>query len=342
MNIIATIGPSSIDKRVLHGLIKNGVNAIRLNFSHFNEDDFKNVINNSKSLKDDICIFGDLCGKKIRVYEKIRSTYKIFSGETIYFCGQDTYDTLVNKGSAEQKIIPLSISSKIIIKNNIKEISMKDGTMRFEVLDSDKGFLKAKVIKDGIVRSGKGCNIPNLNRADMELSIKDKTNIRWAIENNIDIICQSYVEDINEIKEIKDFIKGLGHNIELMRFFAKIETKKGIDNLLNIIKEVDGIIIGRGDLVPECGIIDAVKNQYIAIGELIKKDLNKEIIIGTHLFNSMKSGNRPNLPEVESIYNFINSGVTGFLLAGETSISRNGIDTVAFLSELIKEYGKEM
>lgn len=338
MNIIATIGPSSMDKRVLQELIKNGVKSIRLNFSHFNEDDFKNVINNAKELKSDISIFGDLCGKKIRVYEGVRNTYKIFSGEIIYFCGQDTYDALVDKGSVSKKIIPLTINSKIIKKNNIKELSMKDGTMIFEVLDSDKGFLKARIVKDGIVRAGKGCNIPNLNRGNMELSDRDKTNIRWAIENNIDIISQSYVEDINEIKEIKDFIIGLGHNIELMSFFAKIETEKGISNVVDIIKEVDGIIIGRGDLVPECGIINAVRNEYSAIDKLINNYLNKEIIIATHIFDSMKGGNRPNLPEVESIYNFIHSGVTGFLLAGETSVGKNAVNAVSFLNELIREY----
>lgn len=342
MNIIATIGPSSMDKRVLQELIKNGVDGIRLNFSHFNEDDFKNVIKTVKSLKSDIFIFGDLCGKKIRIYEKVKNTYKIFSGETIYFCGQDVYDTLIDKGSMGKKIIPLTINSKIIKKNNIKEISMKDGTMLFEILDSDKGFLKAKVIKDGIVRSGKGCNIPNLNRENIELSDRDKTNIRWAIENGIDIISQSYVEDINEIKEIKDFILDLGHNIKLMRFFAKIETEKGIANIVDIIKEVDGIIIGRGDLVPECGIVNAVKNEYVAIDKLIKNDLNKQIIIATHIFDSMKSGNRPNLPEIESIYNFIHSGVTGFLLAGETSVSKNAINVVSFLNQLIKEYKKKI
>jgi pyruvate kinase len=341
MNIIATIGPSSMDKRVLQELIKNGVDGIRLNFSHFNEDDFKNVINNIKALKSNIYIFGDLCGKKIRIYDKVKNTYKIFSGETIYFCGHDIYDTLVDKGSVVKKIIPLTINSKTIKNNNIKEISMKDGSMLFEILDSDKGFLKAKVIKDGIVRSGKGCNIPNLNRENIELSDRDKGNIRWAIENNIDIISQSYVEDINEIKEIKDFIVDLGYSIESMRFFAKIETEKGVANIVNIIKEVDGIIIGRGDLVPECGIINAVKNEYFAIDKLIKNGINKEIIIATHIFDSMKGGNRPNLPEVESVYNFVHSGVTGFLLAGETSVSKNAINIVSFLNELIKEYKKK-
>lgn len=327
-----------MDKRILQELDKNGVDGIRLNFSHFNDADFKGVISNLKSVKNNIKIYGDLCGKKIRVYEKLNRTYKIFSGETIYFCGQDTYDSLAYQGYKREKIIPLSINSKIILNNNITEISMKDGTMLFEVLDNKKGFLRVKVLKDGIVRAGKGCNIPNLDRSGMALSSIDKLNIKWAIENNIHIICQSYVEEIDEIKEIKDFIIELGEKIEPIKFFAKIETKKGIKNLSNIIKEVDGIIIGRGDLVPECGIIDAVKNEFAAIGEVVKKEQNKEIIIATHIFDSMKTGNKVSLPEVESVYNFIKCGVTGFMLAGETSIGRNAVDTVVFLKKLIEAY----
>lgn len=341
MHIIATIGPSSMEKRVLQGLEKNGVSGVRLNFSHFNEGDFKNVISTIKTLKGKMLIYGDLCGKKIRVYEKLNKTYKIFSGETIYFCGQDTYDTLICSETSLEKIIPLSINSDTIIKNNIEEISMKDGTMVFEVLESKRGFLKTRVLNDGIVRAGKGCNIPNLNRAHMELSNRDKLNIKWAIENNIHIICQSYVEDIKEIKEIKNYIKELGHNIDLIRFFAKIETRRGIDNLVDIIKEVDGIIIGRGDLIPECGLINAVKSEFDAIGELGKLKLNKDVIIATHIFDSMKNGNKPNLPEVESIYNFMKLGVTGFMLAGETSIGRNVIKTVNFLNEVISEFKNE-
>lgn len=235
------------------------------------------------------------------------------------------------------KIIPLNIKNKMLNEKDYKQITIKDNTMIFNVIGKVDEFIKVSTIKGGIIRRGKGCNIKELDRSILSLSSKDKKAIEWGIRNDVDIICQSFVEDIQDIEEIKSF---LDKNIDKKfspKIWAKIETVNGINNMKKILNEVDGIVIGRGDLIPETSIEDTPIYEDRIISEVVEvKD--KDIIIATHVLNSMKNGKMPSISEVESVYNFIKSGVTGFLLAGETSVGKAPIRTVEFLKNLITKY----
>lgn len=340
VRIIATIGPSSNNKKILFELINNGVNTIRLNFSHFHEDEFIKVIQECKKISQDVKIMGDLCGKKVRVCESISNVFKVYQNEIVYFCSEDVYKLLSGYKGNVMKLIPLSLATKFIEENNIKNISMKDGTMKFEILDKDKVFLKARVCNTGVIRGGKGCNIPEVDLGEYILNEKDKKDVRWALENNIDIISQSYVENSKEVLEIKEYIKKVKGNTNNIKVFSKIETKRGLLNYKEILENSDGIVIARGDLVPECGLVSSVEEEFNLLYKIKEKNHKKEIIVATHLLDSMKSSTIATISEVESIYTFISIGVDGFLLAGETSIGKNPPKVVEFLKELIAIYNK--
>lgn len=335
MNIIATMGPKSMDKWIIKELAESGVNILRLNCSHFNKEEFENVINYSKSLKDRVHILIDLSGKKVRVSEDLKYIYKVYNNQEVFFCGEDYYKNLDFEKNKGKKYIPLNLTANKLKQSNIKEISMKDNTMGFKILNVNNGIIKARVLKGGIIRGGKGCNISDLYEDEKELSYKDKENIRWAIENEIDIICQSFVEEKKDIENIIKLIENEKNQYK-KNIWAKIETPKGVENLNEILDMVDTVVIGRGDLVPESGVLNSVKLQEKAINLI--KSRNKKVIIATHLLNSMKNGQLATLPEVESIYNFINLGVDGFLLAGETSIGKAPIQTARFLKDTIDYY----
>ena len=333
MHIIAAIGPKSINKWVIKEFIENGVDILRLNCSHFDKKHFEEVIKYSKDIKKDIKVMIDLCGKKIRISNEFQYIFTIYNGQEVNFCGEDFYKTLDLEFIKQKLIIPLNIDSKILKNSNIKKFSMKDNTMKFEVIDVNDGTIRTKVLKGGVIRSGKGCNISEINNNE-ELSIGDMEHIKWALKNNIDIICQSFVEDENNIKIIKSFIGESNFKGEI---WAKIETPIGIKNIEKILEETDSIVIGRGDLVPESSIFKCIELQYEAINKV--KTNNKKIVIATNLLNSMKEGFSVTLPELESIYNFIKINVDGFLLAGETSIGKAPIKTVKLLKSAIEYYG---
>ena len=214
---------------------------------------------------------------------------------------------------------------------------MKDGTMQFEVIKKEDRGIRVRVKKGGIIRAGKGFNIKGYIRRDKKnISKKDKIGLDWAIKNNADIICESFVEDISDINIVKRYIEENSESKYKPTIFAKVETIKGVENINKIADEVSGIVIGRGDLVPESSIIEAPIYQ----GEIIKnlKGYDGEIIAATHILNSMKRGWTAEFSEVDCIYNLICNGVKGFLLSGETSIGKAPIKTVKFLNDVVNIY----
>jgi len=335
MDIISTVGPKTKDKYIIKELIDNGTTIFRLNCSHFYKEQFEEINTFIKREHKNIKIMVDLCGRKVRVSRKLEYVYKVYIGEEVYFCSDSIYKEL-KKNNKEKKIVPLNINEKDFIEGKIKSISMKDNTMKFKVIDEMDSIIRAIALDEGVVRGGKGCNIVKERQKKSSLSQIDKGNIDWAIKNNVDIICQSFVEDQEDIREIRKYL----NNRCDADIWAKIETEKGIDNIIDIIKEVDTVVIGRGDLIPESNILKAVKLENIIINECIKN--KKNIIIGTHILDSMKKGNQPNLNETESISFFIEKNIKGFLLAGETSIGVAPVKTVKFLKDAIEYFEGEI
>lgn len=338
MYIIGTVGPNVKDRIVLKGIIDNGVNALRFNFIHGNENEFLEFLKMAREIKDNIEIILDLSGTKVRVSNNFEYIYKVYNDEEIYFCGEDKYAGIKNNiNKMKTKIIPLNINSKLLNEKDYEQIGIKDNTMLFNVIDKYNGLIKVTTVRGGIIRKGKGCNIKYLERKVIPLSKKDKNAMIWGIENKVDIICQSFVEDKNDVKEIKSFLDNNMINQCRPKIWAKIETLSGVNNIKSILSEVDGIVIGRGDLIPETSIEDTPIYEEKIINE-VNQYKDKDIIIATHIFNSMKSGKLPSISEVESVYNFIKAGVTGFLLAGETSVGKAPTKTVEFLNKLISKY----
>lgn len=328
MYIIATVGPSTKEKRVIKEIVKAGANVLRLNFSHGSYEEFSKIIKIAKEADKNIHILQDLSGRKIRVSYKLKNVLKIYDKEKVLFCGEDIYK---KEGQNGEKIIPLNLCNEILIKNTIEEITMKDNTMKFKILSIGSSGVLTEAIKGGMVRAEKGCNIKGFKRESLELSTKDKIDLQWAVENKIDIISVSFVEKRDDICNIKRYLDSKNFKSII---WAKIETPKGIENIKEILEEADGIIIGRGDLIPESSI------TYVPIYQdmIIKASKGKDIIIATHILNSMRDGMEAKLSEVESIFNHLKNGVNGFLLAGETSIGKVPISTVEFLRNLISEY----
>lgn len=341
MLIIATVGPKTKEKHVLRDIIYGGANMLRFNFSHGNVEEFDKILSTVRGINKDINILLDLSGSKIRVSDKLPYILKVYNGEEILFMGEDNYKEEGYKSAfGSKKIIPLNLKSKDLYVNKLELISMKDGTMEFKIISVNKFGILAKVTRGGIVRSGKGCNIKGFSRDGLALSNKDKENINWGIRNSVDIICQSFVESKEDILKVKEYINESLGNYKMPRLWAKVETPKGVDNIEEIIDEVDGILIGRGDLIPE-SLIELVPIYEEKILK-VASEKKKVVVFGTHILNSMKNGRRPELSEVESIYRYMGIGVGGFLLAGETSVGKAPIKTVEFLKKVVNRYSAEV
>lgn len=338
MNVISTIGPRNCRTFNIDEIITSGSDSIRINLSHGNYDNIKYIVSYIRKNYKNVKIIMDLQGNKIRVSSNIKDTFKVIRDEIVYFCGEDNYEKIL-KEKKESKVIPLNIKSHLILENTgYKKIYMKDGTMEFDVKEVTNNYIQTIVRLGGIVRGEKGCNLPGIKRDEWKISEKDIRDIKFALDNDVDIICYSYCSYEKQCKEFKNIvfknIKNLG---KVPKVWGKIETKEGIENIKCIAKELDGIVIARGDLVPEAGLFNIPIIQEKIIYSL--KNTNKEIIVATNLLSSMKYFTKPTISELSVIYNLLKVGVTGFMLTGETTIGKNTTEVIKTLNLAIKYYG---
>ena len=336
MYIIASVGPKYLDEIYLKKIIESGAKYLRVSFSHLDHKKILPMIKFIRNNYKDIKIIGDLQGNKIRVSNKLESVFKVYEKEEVYFCGEDGYELIKKCLGKNNKIIPLNIKGSLLHQGDIHTIFMKDGTMKFEVIHKKGEIIKAKVILAGVVRKEKGCNIPKINRENMGLTNKDKSDIDFCLDNELDIILYSYTCYKKNVEEIKSYIKNMKDKGKNINIWSKIETLEGVENIRDILELSDGIMLGRGDLLPESNMymLPLLQKKVISIMKNSKKDL----VIATHILDNMKDKDMPTINEIEGIFNLCLSKVNGVLLAGETTVGNNPYRTVKILDNFIKYY----
>jgi pyruvate kinase len=340
MKIVCSMGPNIKGKIDIDNLAKAGMNMMRFNFSHINYELAKELMIYAKESYPKIPIIQDLQGNKLRISSLLKRTIRVHPNEEIFFCSEDFYSKNYN-GSESYILIPIKLEGKFSLIYESKNILMKDATMEFKV-DSrikDKELIKTTVVRGGIIRGEKGINVPNIDRRGMGLTGKDKRDILFGLKNRVDIICLSYVTSEKNINELKVYINKLIKNnpqYKYPKIWAKVECKEAIRNFHEILKAVDGIMLGRGDLSAEVDITEMPKIQSQLIN--IMKKSKKEFIIATYILESMKYSTIPNVAEVNEIYNFISNQVSGVMLAGEVSVGKYPLETVSLLKRTIDRY----
>ncbi|WP_238882266.1 pyruvate kinase [Clostridium sp. YIM B02551] len=333
MDIICTVAPNTLEKTTLNKLRNSGGNIIRLNFSHFSEDFFRKMVKKIREEEMDVNILGDIQGSKIRVWSEMQRPIRLLHKELIKICSYEKYKELI---SLEEKLIPLNLSIDNFKKITSREITFQDGAINLQIVNKNKEFLIGKVKRGGIVRAEKSCNIKGYIREEKSISTKDKRDIDFCIREELNIIALSYIESKEGLLNYKNYIfnKSKEMGKAFPKIYAKIETFKGVENIKSISEECDGIIIARGDLVPEVGI----NNIPIIQRMIFKRCKSRELIVATHLLDSLVKGKEISPAEVDDIYWFIKNGATGFLLAKETTITEDPSKAVNIVNKLIDKY----
>lgn len=338
MKILCTIGPSINNTQILKELIDNGMDTVRFNFSHIDYELSKSLIKYIKDNHKNVSIMQDLQGNKIRISNLFKKEIKVLTRDKVYFCSEEIYKIYSKNYQRDYILVPLTFEGDFSLLSSADSILMKDATMKFKILDREKEIIKTSVVRGGILRAEKGVNAPGMNRRNMGLTIKDKNDIIWGIENRVDIICLSYACYPENIMELKNYIKELKihKDFNMPKIWAKIESKEGIENFKEILRESNGIMLGRGDLVAEADILELPKIQKDLLS--IMKKSKKDFIIGTYVLDSMRRNAIPTASEINDIYNFIQNKVDGFMLAGEVSIGQNPALVVKTLKNVIDKY----
>lgn len=323
--IIATIGPASEDSKKLEALLANGVNGVRINFSHGNYTEYKNIIKfvrrKARSLDRSVAVIADLQGPKIRIGNLPKEGITVARGDKLKFHYGSDYSLT--------GIIPVQHDISRDIKPKDK-LFIKDGEIKTEITSVKDGLVCAKAFNSGKIISNNGINLPDTVFASSVLTDKDLADINFIIKNDIDYVALSFVQNANDIKKLK---KLLSKNSKI-KVIAKVETKSATDNLEEIITHADGVMVARGDLAIETSPeeVPILQKRIIAFARKLKKP----VIIATQMLDSMIENPTPTRAEVSDVANAVEDGVDAVMLSGETAIGNYPVETVALMKRIIK------
>ncbi len=323
--IIATIGPSSKDIDILEGLMLKGMDIARINMKYATYDFCDDIISKIKTLNKkhnkNVSIMLDIEGPDVlinglskevtlKTNDKIRIYNHLIKGDETKF--STSYDNIVEE-----------VSENTTIK-------VSDGLIELKVVDKDEDSLICEVINGGIIRENNSLNIIDTRLNIPYLSKKDIDVIEYAHKKNIDFLALSLLTSAEEVLEVNDILIGLKNdNIGII---AKIETEMALDEVDEIIKVSDGVIIARGDLGIELPIERIPGIQKAIINKC--HHASKVSIVATEMMSSMENLKSPTRAEVSDVANAILDGVDCVMLSGETTIGKYPVETVDLMSKI--------
>lgn len=332
--IVCTIGPACSDEETLTQMCLAGMNVARLNFSHGTHEEHKQKIDLIKKVRQKlnmpIAIMLDTKGPeyRIRTFEGGRVMLK--TGDTFAFTTEDV------PGNTER----VSVNYKGLIKDLAPgdTILLNNGLMAFEVKELTDTEAVCTVTVGGELSDRKSMSFPNKVLRQVYLSRQDKEDILFGIENDVDFIACSFVSLRQDLLDIKEFLEF--HNAKGIELIAKIENRSGVDNIEDICRECDGIMIGRGDMGVEIPFeeLPAIQKHLITKCRL----LGKRVITATEMLESMIHNPRPTRAEISDVANAVYDGTSAVMLSGESAAGKYPVRTVQTMAEIVEETEKHI
>lgn len=314
--IVATLGPASNEPEIIAQMIHSGMNVARINFSHGDHAEHGSRIDNARKAAalagKPIAILQDLCGPKIRIGDFPAGSIELKKGAkfTITSRKVEGSDKIV---SVNYPMLPKEVKAGM-------SIMLEDGKFILEVLKVEDEDIHTKVISGGKIRSRRGVNVPGAMLSIGAITPKDKKDVAFGVEKNVDIIALSFVQTAKDIKNLRSILAKLKSDALV---FAKIETQAAVDNLESILKEVDGLMVARGDLAVEVPKEDVPLLQKKMIR--MARAAGKPIITATQMLDSMTEAPVPTRAEVADVANAVFDGTDAVMLSQESAV---GIDPV--------------
>ena len=327
--IVATLGPASSDKEVLRQMFLEGLNVCRMNFSHGAHEIHAGIIKTIRELNEEtglnVAILADLQGPKIRTNDMEDNGVLLVNGSKVIIVTEKII------GTAERFSINYSQLPEDVHPGEC--ILLDDGKLILEVVKTDgKAEIEALVIHGGILSSKKGVNFPNTKISMPSLTDKDKEDLAFALEQNVDWIGLSFVRNARDIIELKHIINQSNGKAKVI---AKIEKPEAIEDIDEIILASDALMVARGDL----GVEIPYEKVPIIQKMLIKKCAlqAKPIIVATQMMESMITNITPSRAEVNDVANAVLDGADAVMLSGETSVGNHPIEVIKTMARIVTE-----
>ncbi len=324
--IIATIGPKSWDPKVFEGIIKNGAEIVRINFSHATQKDFlhikKMVLDYNKKNKTRIKIMQDLQGPRIRMGKLPEEGVELVEGKKYCFYHQE------DKQVKPNGCLPISDPYLHIDMKKGEPIYLVNGAMEVEVSKIKDGKIYFDVVRGGTLHSHKAINVPRTSLRAGGLTAKDIKDVKFALKHGIDFVALSFVQSADDIIKLR---KVLGKsNVKIV---AKIERAVALEHLDAIIKEADVLMVARGDL----GIEIPMEEVPVIQKEIIRQCHwhNTPAIVATQMMSSMTDHDSPTRAEVSDVANAIFDGADAVMLSEETANGKYPVKVVKEMKKVV-------
>ena len=325
--IICTLGPASTDEDVLRQLIRGGMDIARFNFSHGSYEEhaarFAQLDKLRSELRAPVATLLDTKGPEMR-------TGTLKNGDKVTLNAGDEYTLTTEPVEGDERRGYVNYSGLPDDVGPGDRVLLDDGLIELKVESVTGTDINCRVMNGGELGQRKGINVPNVKVRLPALTEQDKNDIVFGINQGFDFIAASFVRNADCIYEIKDILREYRSD---MRVIAKIENKEGIDNIDEIIKASDAIMIARGDMGVE---IPAEEVPYIQ-KVIIQKCNNafKPVITATQMLDSMIRNPRPTRAEVSDVANAVFDGTSCVMLSGETASGKYPLEAVQTMVDTI-------
>ena len=326
--IVATIGPSTQDEASLEKAIKAGLNVARLNFSHGSHEDHLKVIHSvrklSRELRAPVTILQDLQGPKIRVGKFEKGSIPLVKGEKLVV----TTDNVLGKEGlipSDFKELPQSVRPGM-------KILLDDGLLELRVLQVRGNEVDVEVVFGGTLKDRKGMNLPGANLPVDCMTKKDLEDLEFGLANGVDYIALSFVRHPRDIRKLREIIES---RKSPARICAKIEMVEALENLEEIARLSDAIMVARGDLAVEVGqtLLPGVQKKIIHLCN----QLRKPVITATQMLDSMVENPRPTRAEITDVANAVLDGSDALMLSAESASGKYPFLAIRTMHDIIVE-----
>jgi pyruvate kinase len=330
--IVATIGPATTSEAVLTKLVRSGLNVARLNFSHGDFAEHQEKVDHiqsvSRKLNVPVAILQDLSGPKIRIGDFYQERVTLKKGSeftlTTKKCVGDEHRAYVNYPKLPEEI------------ERGRFIMLDDGKKKLEVLSIQGDEIRTKVIVGGETKGRRGVNLPGTDLSISSLTAKDKRDIEFGVKNKVDFMALSFVRRAEDVEELRQILKRKKCDAKIV---VKIETTQAIDNLEDILRATDAVMVARGDLAVEVPAeqVPILQKKIVQAS----RELGKPVIVATQMLESMIHSPVPTRAEVGDVANAILDGTDAVMLSEETTLGEFPVEAVSTMAGIAVEVEAE-
>lgn len=324
--IVCTLGPATDDYSVLKSMIRAGMNVARLNFSHSTYDEHKRRMDMVKRARNElgvpVAILLDTKGPEIRI--------KTFKDGKVELKKGDKFTLTTREVEGDQTIVSVSYEDLPQYVKKGTRILVNDGLIELSVESVNKTDIVTTVKNDGYLSNRKSINMPDTFIDMPYMSDGDRADIEFGISQDVDYIAMSFVRSVEDVRIVKRLLNE--NDANSIQLIAKIENRSGVDNVMSILAECDGVMVARGDMGVEIPFEELPGIQKDIISRCYRS--GKKVITATQMLESMVTNPRPTRAEISDVANAVYDGSSAIMLSGETAAGNYPVESVRTMATI--------